>query len=1684
MLLLSGTAFGYLRAKLDGPDLGDKIASLLNKRMRGRIEIGSIEWQTSSLRAVVSGGWVPVVVHDVKVWDDCVLSAEISKVDQDDLHLGDPNEDCTPDDKPDPDPKSKRKPRKLLLTAPLITADVDIHALMFGHHDFVFRNLWIHGGEALLEQTREPYPLHAYNRTIVSIVTAFYPRMKAGFRAGIYAETPPPIFDLRDMHVEGLNLTVHMGPYTNKDNSIGFLMTARVTDVNADADPAKPLGSNYLHMDGTDPLVAKFYVRLALRGAHGRIRIFDDGPRTSFHIPHDEHDEWAKGRDAWYDIELSDIVLHRLAQLPTDWARHNYVANTLELDLSAHTIPCKTETDPNPSSKDGADIHASGELDNYWDTPYGGNWNLALDVKNLGPTLRSCIKSKMGGDNLGGRMTLTGPFIALPKVTFDLHGLDFDVPLSKQVEPLRLTLAEVHGDVDLVNEQGSIEKTKALIRGGKEPGEVMVSATFGVKPYNGKASIDIVKPIDVGRFLPGQIATSVGRYLAGKLTASGDVDYGFALEDFDLTLAPTPTDKLVRVHRGRIFTNDDFDTVQIQKVAVEAGRSHAIVDGHIDTIHPEETDINLINPDFPDLGVWLKRFGLPAFAASAGGGTITIHGPLTAPRVGILQSFGGVPCMDNLRLDAEIQNQVATIHHVSSTGLGGKIDGHGVVALSTPKVIEKFHLEGRNLDATRLCGLPPGIIKGTLDTIDLDVKRTAIVANRTPLDWLSSFVMHTKATHLTVENDPYSNVALCINHPDDDKLCRGTSQQARLGPDDVVKCNDAKLRGGACVVGNAQRDHGGTIAATVIDIPSGRTGRVAFPRKLGGTIAVDDIPLTVLEQFVGKDVLGGLFSATLHLSSVDGKPTSPLAEGNLYLTHSWITRALIGDAQMQIDPIMIGRMPSLFVHGSALAGQVGVSATIGTEPPYPVDVSITGRRVEVDQFVDLSKKLGVSEPIQAWASGSVTLRTELAPLNGKPAQPEAWVEITELEGILDHRSREGRTTPLRFKLRPATTDPFAMSLRVTPATIELACRDVNAPKGRRPCPARLDTPAGVVTIEGNATQSQTNLHATGNLDLRRLSPLLESQLDDITGSLDLDAIVTGTFDAPKYQVELAIHDQINVVPTGVDTTLQILPGGQLKLADGILGINQLKLTVKDPHANEQGALNIKGTIGLAGFKPATWGLLIDGQIAGKMLLAIAPNAFSAASGLATIDGSLSLSGHGALPEVNGSVSFDPAKDVRATPLSVIPRGVRKEIELLGGSIDISTASAGEHRTYTLKIADNPLTASFDGEGKLLNIVGAIVLADGVPVSARLGLDAENIPFRQPGTLDLIVSAKDISLELPAGASAWHARGDVSIVSGKYQRNFDLTQAIKREPPDVTPVKPLWDVYPSIGNADLDLTLEVRKFAVEDNIASIDLEGPHILITGSPRDLRLSGSIRVQRGEFQIPGTRAKFTRTTGSIDFSENEHAGNPKLEVTSEADFLDLSGQLHIIKLAITGTLDRRQWDLTTSTGYDKSQTLALLFLGRNPEQLRRSLGDQSLGTNPTQVEATTNPSSTFADQIVKDLAGQWVSDLLGDSLTKITRLDVLRFEVGFGSVGFHAEKKAVESIKLTGDGEQTIRGTTINGTVEIKTPYHLPWGVVTDDHITVQGVALRKNYSDPAEQDQNYQDIKGQLVYRLFIP
>ncbi|HEY5920393.1 MAG TPA: translocation/assembly module TamB domain-containing protein [Kofleriaceae bacterium] len=1703
VLLLLGTAYAYLRVEWEGADLGDNLATMLNKRMRGRISIGAIEWQPKAIKTLVTGGWVPLTVYDVKVWDDCALSTDLGALDEG--RLGDPNEDCTLDHRPDPDPTSKRKPRKLLVDAPRIDAEIDVHAALFGNHDLVFRKVVVHGGKVLLEQTREPYPLHAYDRTIVSVITAFYPRMKAGFRAGIYAEGAAPKFDLRDIKITDVDVTLQFGQYAAANGKIGYAMAGHIEDVDVDLTPTGD-PETYLHMNATDPLVPKFYVRLALAGKHSRLRIFDEGKRETFVMPGGIKAAWAAGRKARYEVELSQIKINRLAQLPDQWAKKDYVANNLEMDITAHTIPCKVNgIAGNP--KDGADLHLTGKLLEWWDRPYDGKWDLSLAVKNFGPTLRSCINPQLGGDNLHGTIKLSGPFIAMPKVQLDLAGLDFDIPLSAKEEPLRLTLAEVDGHIDLVNEQGQIQKTTALIRGGKEPGEVMVSATFGLKPLYSVADIDIIKPIDIGRFLPPRAVSSVGKFLSGQLRVRGDVIEGFALENFDLALGRTPEEKAIRVYNGRIFTKDSFDWINIEDVEFQAGRSHAVINGAIEYLEEngEFYYRNLrIRGDYPDLSMWLERFGLPPLVQSAGGpGEIVLDGPIKNPTINVRVMLAGVPCIDTLRVDNAVIKDGILNAKMSTTGLGGNLSGTVRADIaSAVKVIQRLELTGTKVDAAKLCGLK-GKAKGTIDNVKISITEpTRIDPNKSAPDWLASMTLTATAPKLNIMGESYSRVAIRVNQNFLKSIPSWLT--TRLDPDDIAQCDDAAKRGGFCALVEATRDLGGKLGTLIADVPAQRSGRVTLARRLGGTIALDDIPLTVLEPFIGKGTMGGLISTTLHLGGSANAPSVDVGS-TINLTRAWIGGAYIGDTQLYVIPTTFGNVDAVRIYGQLMAGALNLDAIIGTVAPHPVDLVLYGRRIEVGPFVDITKKLGFTEELQAWATGTVTVRTELKPLGGRPSEPEAWVELTEVEAIVNHRTRDGRRMPIRFEMVPRNErDKKVLSLRLTRSTLELACRNYTVQTRREPCPARLVTPAGIVEISGGATTTQMQISALGHsLDLRRLAPLFENQLEDISGTLELNAKVGGTFEKPTYEASLDVKDQVSLRLPGGESVLQILgprtvmvegqpqqlAGAQIKIRNGTVGFGSFTINVKDERKDEQGELEVAGSIALSGLKPATWGVAISGKIAGKMLSAIAPNALAQGSGLARIDAT--LSGKGALPKVDATLTFDPEEGTRAQPLSIFPRGVRREIALLGGSVEITTEEVGSHRRYTLEFTDNPISATIDNEGRLLNVRGNVVLSDGKLDHADVSLDAENIPYRKPGVLDLNLSASNMVLRLPRADAAWQASGSVAIVNGAYRKNFLLTEVIRPAPDIVAPAKPFWDEYPSIGNADLDLDLEVRKFAVDNNIAKIDLGGPRLRISGSPKEPRMSGAIRVLAGEFKMQGVRARFMRTGGSIDFAENDKATNPSLDITSDApDYVDLSGQSHTISLSITGTLELPLWDLRTSTGYDKSQTLNLLLLGRTPEQFRRSLGDTTPGSDPTRIDPSTNPSGGVGDQLVKDLAGDWVSSLLGSSLTRFTGLDVLRFEVGFGSIGIYGARTLGENITLVGRYEQTVRGSTGNLRGELRTPYHpgrwlqrrLPWRIITNDNVSAQAGYLSKYYNDPSELDID--DLHAKVVYRLFIP
>ncbi len=170
-------------------------------------------------------------------------------------------------------------------------------------------------------------------------------------------------------------------------------------------------------------------------------------------------------------------------------------------------------------------------------------------------------------------------------------------------------------------------------------------------------------------------------------------------------------------------------------------------------------------------------------------------------------------------------------------------------------------------------------------------------------------------------------------------------------------------------------------------------------------------------------------------------------------------------------------------------------------------------------------------------SGTVTVKTELAP--ARPTEPEAWIELSEVRAIYNHRAPDGRITPLRVSaIAPPDRDArTAVSVRVTPQTIELACKDPGAPGGRKACTTRIGTPLGILEVRGHAQPQSIAIAASGTLDLALLRSLVDATFEEIGGRAQLTASIGGTLAAPRYEASLELAGAMARL-LGTDTDLE------------------------------------------------------------------------------------------------------------------------------------------------------------------------------------------------------------------------------------------------------------------------------------------------------------------------------------------------------------------------------------------------------------------------------------------------------------------------------------------------------------------------------------------------------------------
>ena len=1491
LLALLGAAVIVLRLQFNGAALAELVQDQMNRRMRGSVKIGSIEWPLSSLPHVVTGGFIEVDIQDLEVFD------------------------------------SKEDGGQRVLYAKHATAELDAHPAMLGRHDLIIRNIVVdEGGYALIKEIKEPYPVHEYDTSTVSLTAAFYPKNIPGFRAGISAGSSP-IFDLRDYQIENATLDFEFA------NFKAHVEGARLDSKN----------KGFLRFDGSDPLARSLYFALRPTAKKGWIRV---GPVKPV------------------QIDLKDIVVTRLAQLPTQWPRDS-VPHGLEYSATATTT-------------EGAKVVLDGKLNRTWLDLFGGEHDLRLTVTEAGRLANRVSSGLADGDHMKVALSLQGPVLG-PKATLNLSDVDLAVATAPDKPPLALHLERATAVFDQATDSGYLEDTVATGAGG----EVHLAASLNLAPTSFDLSVEIPKALELGPYLPLDVRRMLGSRLSGGLHAFGNTQVQ-RLDQLDLKLGRARvTGGAFRTADGRIHAQEPRGLeVAVGKTKVK--RITGIIDHRAGRLVGVKFNI-----ESTDTALWLAKVGAPPLARGVTGSG-HVEGPLTSPKGGASLTVTGVPVVSRVETQLSYQDRQVVVESARSGALGGSISASGKLVLGRQPQLVDFQAHGEGLDLSRLPG-SAGLVRGKVS-----VDATASGAARAPRATASA-----RVSGLVLAGDEFEDTDVRFDsHPDGRKN----------------------------LAFELSRKSGGVLAA---DAVFGRHG------ELGGALSLKKLPLETLTPLggKGKTPLGGRIDAELQMS---GSLAAPTADGRIQIARGWFRDTFLGSAQLDVERVGNGQ---LRVSGQLFQGKVEVDGVVSTRAPFRADMTLILRRVEIDHlFPELAQKYEV----RGWLSGEVRWKGALAMTRGM--RPEVSATFTEAVVIRDGEDAAGRPAPMRLA-------------NLTPLELTFDGRTVELKKS-----VVLRGPAGDFTLSGRGGLDGLAFALDGKVAVAMLAPYLKRYFDSMSGELDISVRVTGTPEAPRF-AGVAELSKIALKPVGQDAMVRI-PSGKIEVANDQLAVTGVSMVVVDEFSDDRSELTMSGGVALRNFKPTHWGLQITGELSGKMLLVVAPTVFTSASGSAEL--SIALMGDGRTPDIDGSLRFD-----EKTPLTLIPRGLRREIAMTSGALRFTDKLI----EFTEDEQGRPVTGWVDDEGEITELTGEISLENWKPVDIDLSVTANDLPFRVPQTLELAVNVSRLRVVGGMG-SGLEVSGLVEIVDGRYVKKFQpFLDALRPERSRETQT-PIWEAVPLVGNAKLDLQVATRAFFVKNNVADIEMNG-EVTIRGTPKRPRLEGVIRVEQGSFKFQGVRARFTQTRGTVNFSPYKSFPEftPTLDIRSESEYRDISGQIHLITLALRGPIGQLDWDLATNTGLNKAQTFTLIFIGRSPDEARKALGDEAIGGNSlntsTAGTGTSSGNLVVADQLLKQLAGEYFSLLMEDSIKNVTQLDVVRIELGTSSLGTHIEKEVFPSLRGKADVERSLRGWSWDARGE----YRL------NDTVSAEAGATAKNFDDASEEDES--DKRVELMWRrVFLP
>jgi translocation-and-assembly-module (TAM) inner membrane subunit TamB-like protein len=287
-----------------------------------------------------------------------------------------------------------------------------------------------------------------------------------------------------------------------------------------------------------------------------------------------------------------------------------------------------------------------------------------------------------------------------------------------------------------------------------------------------------------------------------------------------------------------------------------------------------------------------------------------------------------------------------------------------------------------------------------------------------------------------------------------------------------------------------------------------------------------------------------------------------------------------------------------------------------------------------------------------------------------------------------------------------------------------------------------------------------------------------------------------------------------------------------------------------------------------------------------------------------------------------------------------------------------------------------------------------------------------------GNLDWATAAYSLTLSprihLTGDASHLKLSGDINIVTGRYQQEFDV-RGLFFKPRIAEADEPFYRGHPLLEDLELDLVASSSGPLIirpKPDIADLSVTVSGLAIGGTLDQPNFDGVILIEEGgTFTIPFLRTTFrTDRNSAITFRRDRRFPDetPSLFISASSDWEDRYQQIHRIELLVRGTYLEPDIDLRSQDGWDKAKVLEALVIGATSEDLQRSFGTTPGGRG----------GSGAADSLAKQASGQ-VLRAVEDPLKQVLHLDYARIELGTDSVNIKLCPYSTPQFKFCGTGD-----------------------------------------------------------------